>query len=363
MLFDHHYLEHTFVLATVWLGLRWFRRLDDWRSAAALGAVFGLALLGFHTGLFVLQIVLLACAFLLWLRGETLQRRSAAAFSAALLVALQLVLWPSATFRAGLLRVRPAVLVPPLRERLHRAVHDLHEPVAVLGAARSHLRRASLGDARTARSTTTRRRNFAAGRFSILSEIGEASSVYALATRTVGLAITLSYYSWLIALAPFALALHAYLVVTERKPERLFYSIAVVAGLAMLLAQFRFQYYGFFALVTAPLVALERLRDRFAWHRGATIATALLAVAAAYQPPLRHRLFEMYAPAAEPAYTAALPLFLGLAEHCAAEPGVALAKNDDGNAILFHTRCSVIANNFILRAPDIEHLARESTRS
>ena len=41
---DHHYVEHTFVLATVWLGLRWFKRLDSSPRAVALGATLGLAL-------------------------------------------------------------------------------------------------------------------------------------------------------------------------------------------------------------------------------------------------------------------------------------------------------------------------------
>jgi hypothetical protein len=33
-----------------------------------------------------------------------------------------------------------------------------------------------------------------------------------------------------------------------------------------------------------------------------------------------------------------------------------LASADDGSAILFHSECSVIANNFILRQPDKEHI-------
>ena len=41
---------------------------------------------------------------------------------------------------------------------------------------------------------------------------------------------------------------------------------------------------------------------------------------------------------------------------CAEDPGVVLASADDGSAILFHSECSVIANNFILREPDKAHI-------
>ena len=49
-------------------------------------------------------------------------------------------------------------------------------------------------------------------------------------------------------------------------------------------------------------------------------------------------------------------LYLELERFCAAEPGVVLANADDGSAVLFHTECSVIANNFILRPADTAHI-------
>jgi hypothetical protein len=80
------------------------------------------------------------------------------------------------------------------------------------------------------------------------------------------------------------------------------------------------------------------------------------AIVAAYQPPLR-QLFVVYAPGADGEYASAFALFLDLKPLCDAAPGVVLASADDGNAILFHTECSVIANNFILTASDAEHIA------
>ena len=97
---DHHYIEHTFVLLQVWLGLQWFRQPADLRLPAALGVALGTAP-AFHTGLFVLQIAPLASVFVLWLRHREPPRPALAAFAVALVAGMLLVLLPSETFRAG----------------------------------------------------------------------------------------------------------------------------------------------------------------------------------------------------------------------------------------------------------------------
>ena len=127
-------------------------------------------------------------------------------------------------------------------------------------------------------------------------------------------------------------------------------------GLALLLTQFRFHYYGWFALVTGPLLAVDALRARLRWHRGATFAVTFAAVALAFQPSLRERLFVFNAPGSAPDYASVLPLYLALMPFCAEDPGLVLASSDDGSPLLFHTECSVIANNFILTAADEKHL-------
>jgi hypothetical protein len=43
---------------------------------------------------------------------------------------------------------------------------------------------------------------------------------------------------------------------------------------------------------------------------------------------------------------------------CETEPGLVLASSDDGSPILFHTQCSVISNNFIMRPEDEVALGR-----
>jgi hypothetical protein len=170
--------------------------------------------------------------------------------------------------------------------------------------------------------------------------------------------LTASIYSWLVLLAPALLLWHMYSLATSRQPERVFYSLTAALGLVLLLAQFRFHYYGFFALVTGGLLVADGLRERFRWHRGAVLAATLGLVVLAYQPPLRSRLFQVPPPGLDPEYGNSQPLYLRLADECATEPGVVLANANDGNPILFHTDCSVITNNFIVSDADDEHLRR-----
>ncbi len=72
---DHHYIELTFVLATVWSGLRFFSGSNQAVDAIVLGIVLGIAP-AFHNGLFILQMPVLACVLALWLRRKAPQLRS-----------------------------------------------------------------------------------------------------------------------------------------------------------------------------------------------------------------------------------------------------------------------------------------------
>ena len=352
---DHHYIEHTFVLLNVWLGLLWFKRPDEPRRAVALAVALGLAP-GFHNGLFILQLVPLGCAFVLWLRAAALPAAAVRSFSIALLVTTLLVLLPSAPFREGLYEFG-------LLSWFH--LHVACCTAAAFGfmawrrftpANLGLLGALSLILAIPMLAQLIGGAAFLSGEFSILDEIIEARSPYNLFTETFGPVETASYYSWLLLLAPALLAYYGYRIARETRPDRLYYAVGLVFGLTLLLTQLRLQYFGFFGLITGGLLLLEELRARRSLHRGATFAAAFALIALAYQPALRERLFIVYAPGADTEYASAFPLFLDLGAHCAADPGVVLANPNDGSAILFHSECSVIANNFVLRPPDKVHI-------
>jgi hypothetical protein len=351
---DHHYVEHTFVLSTVWLGLRWLKQPDSAPRAAQLGAILGLAC-GFHNGLFILQLVPLAAVFLLWLRSAAPSRASLRAFVIALMLTTQLVLLPSEPYRNlmfefGLLSwfhfyvavcTSAAMLFMAWQPFSRRNLALLGVLCALLALPLARQLAAGAG--------------FLSGSFSVLDQIVEVKSPYKLFTEHLGPAETLGYYSWLLFATPLLLGFFAYRALREREPVRLYYAVAATLGLALLLDQFRLHYFGFFAMVTGSLLVLDDLRARFRWHRGATFVAAFATVALAIQPSIE-RLFVFHAPSSDPDYANTLALQAELAKHCAMDPGVVLASTDDGNGILFHTACSVIANNFILRPEDARHI-------
>ena len=98
---DHHFMEFTCVLLVTWLGLRWFANTEDRVAAIGLGVALGLAP-GFHNGLFVLQIPVLVCAGVLWLRGSQFSRFNLHALAVSLMLATLLIVVPSAPFREGM---------------------------------------------------------------------------------------------------------------------------------------------------------------------------------------------------------------------------------------------------------------------
>jgi hypothetical protein len=352
---DHHYIEHTFVLLCAWLGLRWFKQPDDRRRAMTLGLVLGSAT-AFHSGLFVLQLFPLLTVFILWLRDSPPSAASLRAFGAVLSVTTLLVLLPSEPFRNGVFEFG-----------LHSWFHLYVAVCTALAVTYMGWRPTSRGAvgglvalgvalAIPVGAQLARGAGFVSGSFSLLDQVIEVQSPYQMFTQTVGPSVTLSYYSALLLLAPALLAFYAYRAIRDRRPEAIYFAVLAVLGLLLLLSQLRLHYFGYFALVAGALLVVDELRVRFAWHRGGVFVATFAALLLAFQPALRERLFVVYAPSSDPEYAATYPLFLELEKLCAENPGTVLSNTDYGSPILFHTECSVIANNFILRAEDEVHI-------
>jgi hypothetical protein len=352
---DHHYVEHTLVLLTAWLGIRWFQCSDRYPRAICLAAVLGLAP-AFHNGLFILQLVPLATVFVLWLRGAAPAPPALRSFAITLVAVTQLVLLPSEPYRNWVFEFG-------LLSWFHLYAACSTGAAFAFMAWRPFTRAnlywfiaLCIALAIPAFTQLTAGAGFLAGNFSILDQIVEVRSPYKLFTDTFGPVETASHYSWLLLLAPPLLAYYGWRVCREDRPRWLYYSVTVTFGLALLLDQYRLHYFGFIGLVTGFLLLVDQLRARRSWHRGLTFVVTFAALVLAYQPALRDRLFIVYAPAADTEYASALAIFLDLREMCAEDPGVVLASPDDGSAILFHSECGVIANNFVLRETDKTHI-------
>ncbi len=352
---DHHYVEHTFVLLNVWLGLRWFNRPDDRRRAAALGVALGVAP-AFHNGLFILQLVPLAAVFVLWLRRAAPARAALWTFGLALVVATQIVLLPSEPYRQGMFTfgllswfhfyvavcTASAFAFMAWREFTPRNVVWLAGLCACLALPLVPQVLDGIG--------------FLSGTLSILNQIDEVHSPYQLFTQELGPLATAGYYTWLLPLAPVLLVYYGYRAFRETRPGRLYYAIVVVFGLALFLDQWRLHYYGFFGFITGGLLLVDEWRKRCRWHRGAVFAATLAAVALAYRPALHGRLFALDVPGSDFGYANATGAFQALHDLCARDPGVVLASSTDGAPIIFHSECSVIATNFILTPDDAAHI-------
>ena len=351
---DHHFIEFTFVLLVTWLGLRWFPASENRRAAIGLGIALGVAP-GFHNGLFVLQIPVLLTVGILWLRGQELSRSSLRALALSLMVSTTVIAVPSAPFQQGLFEFgllsvfhlyvalcTSVVLVFVGWKRCDRKSFSLLAGICAL------LVLPILGQVIHGAAFLSRELSF-------LEEVTEAMGPFTLMAK-FGAQWTAAHYSWLLLIAPLLLVYYLWITLRSSKPRELFFAAMTVFGIAFMLMQFRFNYFGLFALLVGTLLAMQRLSSRYEWHHGLVTVALLGGLLIAYQPPLRHKLFDVYALGAAPLYERARPVFLELAEHCSDEPGLILADKHDGNYLLFHTDCSVISNNFMLTTADMRRI-------
>ena len=199
---DHHYVEHTFVLLTAWLGLRWFQQPDDVRRAATLGIALGAAT-AFHNGLFILQLFPLLTGFILWLRQSGPLARALRGFGIALVTDDTARVAAVRAVSSRYVRVRPALLVPlstwPCARRSRwLSWHGVPASRNAFGGLVALCAALALPLVRSSRAAPVS----CPANFSILDEITEARSPYRMFTETMGPTATAAYYSWLLLLAP-----------------------------------------------------------------------------------------------------------------------------------------------------------------
>ena len=189
---------------------------------------------------------------------------------------------------------------------------------------------------------------FLAGDLILLSSITEAKSLTSQLTGDGGLRRVTELYSWLIVLVPLILLAFLRRAWRSDKPEMTFLSVAIVFGVTLMVAQFRFHPFGSWALLVGGLLLLQDAQRRFGFSTLAASAASLAVLALAMQPPLRNQLLKTFPAGLTKEYAAVRTLFPSLERKCVNEPGAVLSTNDDGHYIRYHTRCGVIVNNFIM---------------
>jgi len=344
---DHHYIEYTFVLLTVYTGLLWLNHPERNFSAVLLGITLGSAP-AFHNGLFILQLPVLLTLAILWLRRDTPPQPAMAMLSTSLIITTLLILLPAETFRTG--QFNYAVLswfhlyIAAASTLLISCFGRLrYSGIILLGLLATGLALLipiwddTIGGAA-----------FLSGKITLLDRITEVRSPLQMAQTSGGLIETLSYYSLFGPLAPALLIIYLWRIWSSRNAAKLFFAVITVFGLTLLLMQFRLHYFGSFALLLGwAVLANEKLK--IAEQRPVlTCLAGLVVIAGAFSMGINEKIRVPYNLGLDPAYEDGFGLLATLHDACARNPGIAFSDNNFGHYIRYHTDCSVIANNFLL---------------
>ncbi len=163
-----------------------------------------------------------------------------------------------------------------------------------------------------------------------------------------GLSATLGLYSGLLLLAPLLALAGLYLALTEKQALPVAFGVFSVFGLGLLLMQYRLNYFGLCFLLAGPFYFIDRFSRPDSSRRALVFLGALVLFALAFRPPLSGPLFRVLPIAGDHLYQSTRALYPALKAACEKEPGTVAAASQFGHYIRFHTRCSVISNNFLL---------------
>jgi hypothetical protein len=341
---DHHFAEYILILSAVAAFLWWMRRPDSLRHAAFVGLVLGFAP-AVHNGLFALQLPVLGALAILWIRGIPPSPAAATSFGLALLIATVLVLLPSLPFRLGLFDFY-------LLSWFHLYVAACTGAIAWLFSKLGFNARSlllvllfSVATAVPLLGQLLLAGDFVGKEADALSNILEAQSVLQLHANR-GWEGVIRLYSGLVYLAPLTWIGCALALMRTRHRPTIFVCVYALMTLPLLLMQFRFHYYGSLGLYL-PLLLWVHSSATERWRTPLVVASLAL-IAVFYYPAVRHGLTGGRQLGNDVYYQMTRKALVPLAEACKKDPGIVLARNNDGHYIRYHTECSVIANNFLL---------------
>lgn len=334
---DHHFMELTFVLATVAALTNWAGSPGDYKCAMICGGTLALAHL-VNNGMFVLQLTYLAYLGALWLRDEPMPKASIHAFSATLLMVLLSLLIFSEPFQQGefqyyllstfhLYVASATVIAGYLLTYLSRGIRNA-VAIGIIGLV---LAVPIIGQWLEGIAFV------AADRFAPV----ETQPLVDLSMTEL-----LLLYSPLLFLSPVAV-LWLFVRHHASPGPHLAFCVCALLGLLMMVTQVRFSYYGTFALfIPVALIADFYLAGRYKEVPGAVLTVLALSGLFVQAQPTRSFVAEAWTPE----YLENRGLFMALGEFCAEDPGLALVNPNQGHYVLYHTGCNIVANNQIISA-------------
>ena len=346
---DHHYIEYTFVLLTLFMGIYWLQQPDKSARAALLGITLGCAP-AFHTGLFILQAPILLTLTVLWIRGSRPGKDALLTLSSSLILSTLLVLLPSGPFMDSqfqfavlswfhLYIAAISTLLTSLFARLQFTPAKLAGLLLIGLVLLIPIWQDALGGAA-----------FLSGEFPLLDRITEVQSPLRLALEAGGTIDMLSYYSLFAAFVPLLLAIYFWRSWTTKDGASLFFAVMTLFGVALLLTQFRLHYFGSFALILGWVVLANEKLDIAQRKPLLTFMAGSIIIVGAFGLGINEKILSKYALGLDPAYEDTFGLLKELNLACSAKPGTVFADNNFGHYIRFHSSCSVIVNNFLMTA-------------
>jgi hypothetical protein len=357
---DHHFAELLWTLGSLSGGIAFFRQ----RSAALRpGIVLGLTLgsaLAIHNSLFVLQIPVAATLALLWMRGLPLPgRKQTFAFAASLLIVTLLVCIPSEPWRrgffefytlswfhlylAGCVAVFSSLLAMLKFSARNFAVVVCAAAIALLPVV----------------GTFTLAAEFVSGQLEAIRSVVEAKSPYVL-HHELGEAMSTGFISWLMWLTFPMLLLNLWWIYRLRDTALQFVAIVGAMGLGLMQLQFRFSVFGELSMLLTPLLAAHFLSERRpSWRPYLTSGCAGL-LAISFYPTIANWQLQ-WTLGGSVAYANLRSVFPVLKQLCDERPGIVLGDLSIGHWVTYHTKCSVIADVFLL-TPQHARKAMDSGR-
>lgn len=344
---DHHYIEHTFVLLTLFTGLLWLRKPNRPLTAILLGITLGAAP-AFHTGLFILQAPVLLTLGILWLRRSAPAKEAMLALSMSLILTSALFIIPSEPFLAGqfqfavlswfhLYIAATSTLLIAGFARFEYSPRSLLILLGLCGLLLIPIWNDALGGA-----------SFLSRSIILLDKVSEAQSPFRMATAPGGFTDILGYYSLIGLLAPLLLPIYLWRGAKAGTTDELFFAVMTVFGVTLLLTQFRLHYFGSFALLLGWAVLADGKLTVARSKPALTLLAGLCVVIGANYFGIKNKIAVRYPLGLDAAYADTFGLFGTLIDACDESPGVVLADNNFGHYIRYHTECSVIANNFLM---------------
>ena len=344
---DHHFVEHSFVLAAVLLAMRWLDAPRSQPRAVALALVLGCAP-AFHNGLFILQLPFALGLAVAWLRRSELDARATRTFALVLPITTLLVALPSPALASwqfdftvlSWFHVWVSAAIGCMSWVLASAPFTPRRLMLAVGLSAAWLVPIAL-----ASSTGV---SFLSGDIALFDRIEETQSPMAVFSNAERRPAYLQLYSLLLVGVPLFIAGFTAWLASTRTPRSAMLAAFSVIGLLLLATQIRLQYFGSFALLLAVPLALQNWRPNLPRPQLAVCVVALAVTALAFQRPLRVQLFSHQNLGLDLEYEIGIELFEDLRALCAEAPGIVLVSNNFGHPARYHSDCSVVANNFLL---------------